>query len=52
MRSYRASYIALLIAETLAIMGFGLSFPVIPLFLEEDIGISDPVKLKVWVGLI
>ena len=52
MKSFRSSYIALLIAETLAIMGFGLSFPVLPLFLEEDIGITDPVKLKAWVGLI
>ena len=52
MKSWKANYIALLIAETLAMMGFGLSFPVIPLFLEEDIGITDPVKLKAWVGLI
>ena len=33
-------------------IGFGISSPVIPLFLEEDIGIADPVKLKIWVGLI
>ena len=52
MRSWKANYTAVLIAETLAIMGFGLSTPVIPLFLEEDIGLTDPVKLKAWVGLI
>jgi DHA1 family multidrug resistance protein-like MFS transporter len=52
MRSHKTSYIALLIAETLAIMGFGISIPVIPLFLEEEIGITDPVKLKAWAGLI
>ena len=52
MRSWRENYTALLIAETLAILGFGLSMPVIPLFLEEDIGIRDPVRLKAWVGLI
>jgi len=33
-------------------MGFGLSIPITPLFLEEDIGITDPVKLKAWVGFI
>ena len=33
-------------------IGFGLSGPAVPLFLEEDIGITDPVKLKAWVGLI
>ena len=52
MRSWKANYTALLIAETLAMIGFGLSNPVLPLFLEEDIGITDPVKLKAWVGLI
>jgi DHA1 family multidrug resistance protein-like MFS transporter len=52
MKSWRSNYTALLIAETLAMMGFGLSFPIVPLFLEEDIGITDPVQLKVWVGLI
>jgi DHA1 family multidrug resistance protein-like MFS transporter len=52
MKSWKTSFTALLIAETLAMIGFGLSLPVIPLFLEEEIGITDPVKLKVWVGLI
>ena len=52
MRSWKANYTAVLIAEVLAIIGFGLSIPIIPLFLEEDIGMTDPVKLKVWVGLI
>jgi len=52
MKSWKTSYTALLIAETLAMLGFGLSMPVIPLFLEDDIGITDPVKLKMWVGLI
>ena len=52
MRSWKANYAALLIAETLAMIGFGLSFPVIPLFLEEDLGITDPVTLKAWVGII
>ena len=52
MRSWRANFTALLIAEALAMIGFGISAPVIPLFLEEDIGMTDPVKLKLWVGLI
>jgi len=33
-------------------MGFSFSFPILPLFLEEDIGITDPLRLKTWVGLI
>ena len=52
MKSYRANYIALLISMSLAMIGFGISTPVIPLFLEEDIGVRDPVKLNLWVGLI
>ena len=52
MRSWKANYTALLIAETLAIMGFSISIPIIPLFLEADIGITDPVRLKAWVGIL
>ncbi|MDR0641764.1 MAG: MFS transporter [Treponema sp.] len=52
MKSWKSNYIAVLIAETMAIAGFALSMPVIPLFLAEDIGIEDPGTLKMWVGLI
>ncbi|MDR0525949.1 MAG: MFS transporter [Spirochaetaceae bacterium] len=51
-KSWKSSYLAILIAETLAIGGFSLSMPVIPLFLEEDIGLQDPQALKIWVGAI
>jgi DHA1 family multidrug resistance protein-like MFS transporter len=51
-KSWKSNFFALLIAETLAIMGFAISMPVVPLFLMEDIGIEDPVRLKLWVGLI
>ncbi|MDR2257791.1 MAG: MFS transporter [Treponema sp.] len=51
-KSWKSNFFALLVAETLAIMGFAISMPVVPLFLIEDIGIEDPVKLKLWVGLI
>ena len=43
---------AILGAETLAMVGFGLSMPIVPLFLQEDIGITDPVALNAWVGAI
>ncbi|MDR1024319.1 MAG: MFS transporter [Treponema sp.] len=51
-KSWKANYTAILIAETLAMAGFALSMPVIPLFLEEDIGVRDPQTLKLWVGVI
>jgi DHA1 family multidrug resistance protein-like MFS transporter len=52
MKSWKSNYLAILIAETMAIAGFALSMPVVPLFLAEDIGIEDPGALKMWVGLI
>ncbi|MDR0409941.1 MAG: MFS transporter [Spirochaetaceae bacterium] len=52
MRNWKLNYGAVLIAETLAILGFSLSMPVIPLFLADDIGISDPRMLKMWTGVI
>ena len=52
MKSWKSNYTALLIAQTLAIMGFSLSIPILPLFLAEDIGIQDPVSLKAWAGII
>jgi DHA1 family multidrug resistance protein-like MFS transporter len=52
MKFWKSNYFAILIAETLAIAGFALSMPVIPLFLAEDIGIDDPKTLKMWVGAI
>ncbi|MCL2479872.1 MAG: MFS transporter, partial [Treponema sp.] len=52
MKSWKTNFTALLIAETLAMIGFGLSTPVIPLFLQEDLGLSDPVQLNIWVGAI
>jgi DHA1 family multidrug resistance protein-like MFS transporter len=51
-KSWKSNYIAILIAETLAIAGFALSMPIVPLFLEDDIGIRDPQALKLWVGAI
>jgi DHA1 family multidrug resistance protein-like MFS transporter len=51
-KSWKTNFFALLVAEMLAIIGFAISMPVVPLFLAEDIGIEDPVKLKLWVGLI
>ena len=52
MRSWKANIAAILAAEILAMIGFGLSMPIIPLFLKEDIGITDPVRLNAWVGII
>jgi DHA1 family multidrug resistance protein-like MFS transporter len=52
LQGWKKSYIALLIAETFAIMGFSLSMPVIPLFLSTDLNITDQASLKLWTGTI
>jgi DHA1 family multidrug resistance protein-like MFS transporter len=46
----RGSYLAVLIAEFIAIMGFAASGPIIPSFLRE-LGVLDPQSLKLWSGL-
>jgi DHA1 family multidrug resistance protein-like MFS transporter len=33
-------------------MGFAVSMPIVPLFLEYDLNVMDPEKLKMWVGVI
>ena len=52
MHSWKRSFIALLIAQTFALIGFSIIQPIIPFFLMEDIGVTDPVQLKTWVGLL
>lgn len=52
MKAWKLNYAAVLAAETLAILGFALSMPVIPLFLVDEIGIIDPLRLKIWTGVI
>ncbi|MFA6505169.1 MAG: MFS transporter [Treponemataceae bacterium] len=51
MRSWKTVYISILVAETLAIAGFGTSMPVIPIYLQ-DMGMHDQATLKFWSGLI
>ena len=51
MKSWKSAFTAILVAETLAIAGFAVSMPVIPLFLQ-DLGIVDPASLKFWAGMI
>jgi DHA1 family multidrug resistance protein-like MFS transporter len=52
MKSWKTSFTALLIAQTFARLGFGLSANIIALFLEEDLGITDPARLNMWVGYV
>ncbi|GMO30042.1 MAG: multidrug efflux MFS transporter [Termitinemataceae bacterium] len=48
---WKFNFGAILIAQTLAMMGFSMSMPIVPLFYADEIGITDPAKLKIWVGI-
>ncbi len=51
MESWRRSFRALWIAQLIAIMGFGTSNPIIPLYLGE-LGITGKAQLNYWTGAI
>jgi DHA1 family multidrug resistance protein-like MFS transporter len=48
--AWKKSFYAILAAEVLALMGFSTSIPILPLYLQQDLGITDPVALKLWIG--
>jgi DHA1 family multidrug resistance protein-like MFS transporter len=48
---WKRTFWAILVAEFLALAGFNTSIPIVPFFLEDDLGVTDPVALKIWVGL-
>jgi DHA1 family multidrug resistance protein-like MFS transporter len=50
--SWKVSFACVLSAEVLATMAFSLSFPMMPLYIEDELAIHDPQKVKLWVGLI
>lgn len=47
---WKKNLYAIWFAEFLAIAGFSTATPIIPFFLQ-DLGITDPADLKLWVGL-
>ncbi|MCX7029294.1 MAG: MFS transporter [Spirochaetes bacterium] len=48
---WKRTFWAILVAEFLALAGFNTSIPIVPFYLEDDLGVTDPVALKLWVGL-
>jgi MFS transporter, DHA1 family, multidrug resistance protein len=47
---WKRTFWAILVTEFLALAGFNTSIPILPFFLEDDLGVTDPVALKLWVG--
>jgi len=48
--SWKQNFAAIWLAQFLSIMGFTFCLPFAPYYLQE-LGITDPVKLKLWVAL-
>jgi DHA1 family multidrug resistance protein-like MFS transporter len=42
---------AILAAEVLALAGFNTSIPILPFYLERDLGVTDPAALRLWTNL-
>ena len=49
--SWRRSLYTIVIAETLAMLGFNISLPFLPFYIQ-DLGVSDLNQVAFWVGLI
>ena len=47
---WKRTFWAILVTEFLALAGFNTSIPILPFYIEDDLGVADPVKLKLWVG--
>jgi len=50
METWKKNLYAIWLAEFLAVVGFSTSYPIVPFYLQ-DLGVTDPVRLKFWVGL-
>jgi DHA1 family multidrug resistance protein-like MFS transporter len=50
--NWLAPTIILLFAETLAIVGFSITMPIIPLYIQDSFNIHDPDQIKFWNGML
>ncbi len=51
-QQWLAALIIILMAETLAIVGFTSSMPIIPFYIQTKFGITNPNEVKIWDGLL
>ncbi len=48
---WQLNFYAIFVAEILAVAGFGSASPIIPFYVQH-LGVSEPGKVKMWVGII
>lgn len=51
-QQWLAALIIILMAETLAIIGFTSSMPIIPFYIQEKFGLTDLNQVKIWNGFL
>ena len=51
LESWKRNFYSIWVAEFLAIAGFGALGPILPFYIQE-LGITDPGQVKIWVGLV
>ena len=47
---WKRTFWAILVTEFLALAGFNTSLPILPFYFADDLGVTDPAALKLWVG--
>jgi MFS transporter, DHA1 family, multidrug resistance protein len=48
--SWKKGFYAVCAAELLAVTGFNTSVPIIPFFIQDELAITDPAAVNLWVG--
>ncbi len=51
LEDWKRNFYSIGVAEFLAIAGFGALGPILPFYIQE-LGITDPGQVKIWVGLV
>ncbi len=50
METWKRGFYAVCAAEVLALAGFNTSIPILPFYLQEELGIHDVAAVNLWVG--
>ena len=49
--SWKRNLTVMWIAQSITVMGFGFTFPFVPLFIQHDLGVPDPAGAAFWTGI-
>jgi DHA1 family multidrug resistance protein-like MFS transporter len=49
---WKKTVYASFVAQVLSILGFACALPFLPLYIKEDLGITDPGEVERWAGLV